>query len=443
MALAVPAVTQDATLARLEHDTVAEVTQPRVGARAGSGKTISSHGTALSDSVLSRSAAIALFVKGDLVRARQLSKRAWQRDHGDAEAIFVQMEAASMQADEASMLNAALRLCDIGGAATQDPRVRLAAARVREAAANTPEFLAIIPGVQKLLANSDQDWPELNAALLQAAMDGVPTLNADALARASGILTEWRIVGPVGRRQLLDFEQPSISPNDDLTQASYGNRAVENFDFPDGIISLPSYLPSRGTYYAASHFASLTAGTWIVRFESVGALEIYVDGERVLRQNASLRGTHVRGLATVEVAAGPHRVMVKFPGAAAPFRDCSVAFNLRRHPPHRGRSCRRRRWLTNWLLHPTPAGSSEPRSSKSVRGRLLPIRHRCSFCWPSRGCAAIPRRPKSFRPGTASGCSRRRPWLPIRRLASGRWQTVMRLRRPTLLDMCWKQRPPT
>src|ERR1700676_2382853 len=107
MALTLPAVTQDRTLARLEHDTVAEVTQPRVDARAGSGKTISSHVTALSDSALSRSAAIALFVQGDLVRARQLSERAWQRDHRDAEAIFVQMEAAAMQADEARMLNAA------------------------------------------------------------------------------------------------------------------------------------------------------------------------------------------------------------------------------------------------------------------------------------------------------------------------------------------------
>ena len=226
------------------------------------------------------------------------------------------------------MVNAALRLCEIGGAARQDPRVRLAAARLRESAANTPEFRAAIPRVQTLLANSSEDWPELNAALLHAAMDGVPGLDPEAFARASGVLTEWRIVGPLGRHPLLDFDQLSISPNDDLTQASYDNRAVENFQFPDGIISLPPYLPTRGIFYAAGHFASLAAGAWTVRFESAGALEIYVDGKRVLRQDASLRGTRVHGSATVDVAAGPHRVLAKFAGVRYAAEDCSIAFDL-------------------------------------------------------------------------------------------------------------------
>ena len=132
-----------------------------------------------------------------------------------------------------------------------------------------------------LLANSSEAWPELNAALLHAAMDGARGLDPVALAHASGVLTEWRIVGPLGRHPLLDFDQLSISPNDDLTQASYDNRAVENFQFPGGIISLPPYLPTRGIFYAAGHFASLAAGAWTVRFESAGALEIYVDGKLV------------------------------------------------------------------------------------------------------------------------------------------------------------------
>ena len=276
-----PAFTQDRTLARLEHDSVPAVTQPRVDARDGPHGTISPHTVPLSESALSRSAATAMFVNGDLVRARQLAERAWRRDHRDAEALFVQMEAAAIAADEAAMVNAALRLCEIGGAARQDPRVRLAAARLRESAANTPEFRAVIPRVQTLLAKFSEDWPELNAALLHAVMDGAPGLGPQALARASGVLTEWRIVGPLGRHPLLDFDRLSISPNDDLTQASYDNRAVENFEFSDGIISLPPYLPTRGTFYAAGHFASLAAGAWTVRFESAGALEIYVDGKLV------------------------------------------------------------------------------------------------------------------------------------------------------------------
>ncbi len=320
MTVAMPAFTQDRTLARLEHDRVPAVTQPRVDARDGAAGAISSHAEPLSESALSRSAATAMFVNGDLVRAHPLAERAWRRDHRDAEALFVQMEAAAIEADQATMVNAALRLCDIGDAARQDPRVRLAAARLRASAANTPEFRAVIPRLQTLLANFNQDWPELNAALLHAAMDGAPGLDAQALARASGVLTEWRIVGPLGRRPLLDFDQLSISPNDDLTQASYDNRAVENFEFPDGIISLPPYLPPRGIFYAVGHFSSLAAGTWTVRFESAGALEIYVDGKRVLRQDTSLRGTRVHGSAIIDLLAGPHRVMAKFAGGATPLR---------------------------------------------------------------------------------------------------------------------------
>ena len=320
MALAMPALAQNRTLARLEHDSAPAVTQPRVDAPSGSAGTISAHTEPLPESALARWAATAMFVNADLVRARQLADRAWRRDHRDAEALFVQMEAAALDADQATMVNAALRLCEIGGAARQDPRVRLAAARLRESAANTPEFRAAIPRLQTLLANSSEDWPELNAALLHAAMDGARGLDPVAFAHASGVLTEWRIVGPLGRHPLLDFDQLSISPNDDLTQASYDNRAMENFQFPDGIISLPPYLPTRGIFYAAGHFASLAAGTWTVRFESAGALEIYVDGKRVLRQDTSLRGTRAHGSATVEVAAGPHRVMAKFAGAATPLR---------------------------------------------------------------------------------------------------------------------------
>ncbi len=318
-ALALPAFAQDRTLARLSHESTPEITRPRVDTR-GSAGTVASHSEPLSESALSRSASTALFVNGNLVRARQLAERAWRHDHRDAEALFVQMEVAAMQADETTMLNAALRLCEIGGGAKQDPRIRLAATRVRESAANTPEFRAVIPRVQTLLANSSADWPELNTALLDAAMDGASGLDAKTIARASGILTEWRVVGPLGRHPLLDFDQMSISPNDDLAKTSYDNRAVENFQFPDGIIRLPPYLSPRGIFYAAAHFASLAPGFWTVRTESAGALDIYVDGTRVLRQDASRRGTDVHGSAIVEIPAGPHRVLAKFAGGAAPLR---------------------------------------------------------------------------------------------------------------------------
>ncbi len=319
MALSVPALAQDRTLARLNHESASEIAPPRVEAH-GSAETVATHTAPLSESALSRSAATALFVNGNLIRARQLAERAWQRDRHDAEALFVLMEVASMQADETTMLNAALHLCELGGGAKQDPRIRLATARVRESAANTPEFRAVLPGLQTLLANSSADWPELNMALLDAAMDGVPRLDPEAIARASGILTDWRIVGPLGRHPLLEADRPSISPNDDLAQASYDNRAVENFQFPDGLIRLPSYLSPRGAFYAVAHFASLASRTWTVRTEGGRQLEIYVDGERLLLQDAGLRKTLAVASATFEIPAGPHRVLARFAGGGAPLR---------------------------------------------------------------------------------------------------------------------------
>ena len=292
------------------------------------------------------------------------------------------------------MLNAALRLCEIGGAARQDPRVRLAAARVRESAANTPEFRAAIPRVQTLLANSSEDWPELNAALLHAAMDGVPRLDAEALARASGILTEWRIVGPLGRHPLLDFDQLSISPNDDLTQTSYDNRAVENFQFPDGIISLPSYLPSRGNFlcgrafclarrWEPGPFASKASGRWKFTWMASGCcgkMPACAELMFVARPRSKSRPVHI--------------ACWRNSPAPPPRLELQYRLRPRRYPLHQGPSCRRRSWLTIWLRLPTPAGSLGRRSSKSVRCHRLPFGRAAVSCWPSRGRAENPTAPE-------------------------------------------------
>ncbi len=90
-------------------------------------------------------------------------------------------------------------------------------------------------------------------------MDGVPGLNPYTLSRAAGILTDWRIVGPLNRLRLSD--DSSIPTADEVSRPSYQHRAGENFEFPDGRIVLPDYLSRHGTFYAASHFASLTPGS--------------------------------------------------------------------------------------------------------------------------------------------------------------------------------------
>jgi len=313
LALTTPTIFQAQTLARLAHEATPDLPHSSGTISNGPHRPSVTRGAPLPESALSRLAARALFVDSNLARARLLAAQALRRDPKDGEALFVRMEVAGMEADGAIMLDAAIRLCELGANAQGDPRVRLAVARGRESAANTPDFRRAIPRLQARLANSHEGWADLQEALLNAAMDGAPRLDPYAISRAAGILTDWRIVGPLGLHPLLD-QQP-ISPTDDLAQISYQNRLVENFQFPDGRIVLPKYFSRRGVFYAATNFASLSAGDWTVRVESAGAVEVYADGRRVLRVEG--RGP---GAASFDVPAGPHRILLKFVGSAAPLR---------------------------------------------------------------------------------------------------------------------------
>ncbi len=306
---------QETTLARLNRESSADLPHTSISNTWNAPHAShSGRSTTLTESVVSRAAANALFVRSDLDRARTLAAQALHRNTKDAEALFVRMEVSAMELDTAPMLDAAMQLCEAGEASPGDPRVQLAATRLREAAANTPVFRAAIPRIKALLANSQQAWPDLHAALLQAAMDGAPGLDPYAVSRSGGILTDWRIVGPLERRPL-DVED-SISNFGDLSQALYQNRAVENFQFPDGRIRLPDYLSHHGTFFAAAHFGSITNATWRVAAEGAASLEIYVDGKPVLRDsNRSGIGRN-----TFEASSGPHRVLVKFTRAATPLR---------------------------------------------------------------------------------------------------------------------------
>ena len=313
--IALPAATaaQEQTVARLNHETVVSLPNPSISTPLKPPQVARpARASALPESTLARSAASALFVASDLTRATRMAEQALRRNPGNAEALFVRMEVAALQHDTTTMLDAAIRLCEVGQDSPSDLRVRLAAIRVREAAGNTPDFRPAVPRVKAVLSNSQQPWPDLHAALLSAAMDGAPDLDAYSIARASGMLTDWRIVGPLTHRAL-DLDD-SISNSDDLSRAAYFKRPVENFQFPDGRIVLPDYLARAGTFYAAARFSSLATTQWHISVESAGALEIFVDGQRVLRGSRDVRE------ATFQASPGPHRVLAKFGRAAAPIR---------------------------------------------------------------------------------------------------------------------------
>lgn len=315
IAVGVATSAQQPTLARLNREAGAEIPRASINNTWSPPHSAKSRTTSAGpESILSRSAAHALFVRSDLDRARTMSMFALRRNPSDAEALFVRMEVAAMELDEAALLDASIRLCEVATGVVADPRVQLAAVRIRESAANTPAFRAVIPRIKLLLANSQQPWPDLSGALLRAAMDGAPELNPYAVAGAAGILTDWRIVGSLRGR--LASNDDGVSYAGDLSADMYQNHVVENFQFPDGQIVLPDYFPRHGRFYGAAHFASLTAALWRVNVEGSAGTDIYVDGRRVLRASGG-RGNYS---STFDASAGPHRVLVAFPAFAVPLR---------------------------------------------------------------------------------------------------------------------------
>jgi tetratricopeptide (TPR) repeat protein len=327
-------VSEGQTLERLAHETTPDLPDSRVAPVNPSRISHSVNSAALHDSALSRSAAHALFVESNPKRAQLQAALALREDPQDAEAVFVRMEAAGMQGDAADTLEAAVRLCELGTDAQGDPRVALAAARVRELAANVPAFRKAIPRLQMLLANWPEGWRDLHEALLRAAMDGdgdgAPGLDPYSISRGAGVVTDWRVVGPLGLHSSHD-DQPLLPGGDDLAQASYQNRLVENFQFPDGRIVLPNYLAHRGVFYASSSFAALTAGNWTVQVESSGPLEVFIDGHRVLHADSG------RSLSGFDVAPGPHRILLKLAATAGPLRIAlfKTVEETRAYAPHK------------------------------------------------------------------------------------------------------------
>jgi hypothetical protein len=274
--------------------------------------------SSISDTPLSRSASSALFVRADLATAKSSAAKALSRNPNDLEAQLVSMETAVLQTEEASALEHALSLCEYGGPQSNDARVQLAEARVQAAADNPAVFHVFVPRIQDLLANSRQPWGGLSEALLNASMNGVAGLEPYSLARSAGILTNWRIVGPLTRRALAGADPDTLSRNDSLSQPTVQGRMVENFQFPDGTVVLPDYLARPGTFFAAAQFAILEPGPRSLRVKSRAALEIYVDGTLALHvlgeRSAASQAT------TLDLAPGPHRVLVRFDSARTSFR---------------------------------------------------------------------------------------------------------------------------
>jgi tetratricopeptide (TPR) repeat protein len=250
--------------------------------------------------------------------SRAQARQALVRNPRNLDALFVEMEAAALEADTPAVIDAAVRMLAVPSA-QRDQRTAIAAARLYDLAANTREFAKVLPRLEAIAARDGAESSIVRGALVKAGMDGLRGVNVETMAKAAGILTEWRAAGPFGEYANLDFNRAFAPQTDMLMGSASDGRPVELFRFADGMFRLPDYFGSDGVFYAMSQTQS-GAGAYDVRVESAGTLEVLVDGKSVLRHDSRFRVMPDTISAPVRLARGTHQLLVKFLGGAAPFR---------------------------------------------------------------------------------------------------------------------------
>jgi tetratricopeptide (TPR) repeat protein len=262
-------------------------------------------------------AAVALFVNSNPGSARTLASSALRRNPRDLDALFVEMEAAGLEADTAGELDAALHLCETG---LNDPRVDIASARILDMAGNTQQFRAALPRIHKLIKDTPTQQIRLRLAEIAAIAEGATGPALSQLTQEAGLITNWRVAGPFGSYPNSAFDRTFAPEHDGLSQPSYDGHVVESFQFPDGTFTLADYLPPDGVYYATSKVDIPAGGIYQLRLESAGTLKVAIDGKLTLSKDNRLRSGAQILWSPVQLMAGSHTVQVKFVPSAAPFR---------------------------------------------------------------------------------------------------------------------------
>jgi len=256
----------------------------------------------------------------------------------DIPGLFVRMETAELQERPEVVLDSALRLCALPAAAELHD---LASNRILQHAANSWAFNAVLRRVKSAAAIHNGCTFNLKLALLAAATDGA-NIDPDTAALSGGLLTRWRIAGPFGRYNNVDFERRwlpetersfrerySVEPDSgSLKTERLGSIAAqtnsshtivpERFWFRDGMITIPDYFPSSGVFYAAGEVDLAAVAISRIDVLSSGTYEIFVDGRSRLLHDARYAVGPTWDSAALFLAAGRHRIMLKFTPDAAP-----------------------------------------------------------------------------------------------------------------------------
>src|SRR4029077_16160562 len=205
----------------------------------------------------------------DLPGASEEAETRLKHAPNNTTALFVRMETAELQERPELVLDSAMRLC----AMTAHPALQeLASNRVLQHAGNTRAFASVLRRVKYAATLSSPCTFNLRLALVAAATDGHPKMDLDQAARSAGLVTHWRVAGPFGQFNNVDFERrwppeidqilrqqyvndgtATVMPGNPKKKLAAGDGEVfspERFWFRDGMLSLPEYFSGPGVFYA-------------------------------------------------------------------------------------------------------------------------------------------------------------------------------------------------
>lgn len=270
--------------------------------------------------------ALAYYYRGHEQRekSRDILRKITARNARDFEArkklADLSIEAGDLDDDEEGMLTAGTRLCAAAETSADDELCEIAAGRIDDAAANSKTFRKSLGAIRKPIASDSPQADRFRLAQVSAAEDGAPEFETLFQSRDSGLLTDWKIVGPLGRFPNTDFNRNFGPEQDGLKKKSYGSRPVRIVQFANGRVELPRETERNGVFYAASDVDLNSGGEWRVWVESPGTLEVFIDGKRALLKD-DRAAMHPQVLWEMRrMDEGMHRVVVKFIASALPFR---------------------------------------------------------------------------------------------------------------------------
>jgi hypothetical protein len=136
--------------------------------------------------------------------------------------------------------------------------------------------------------------------------------------REYGLLTDWNVLGPFGNGSPKDFDR-IWQLERKAKPGRFNIPRTNRFQFADGAVRL-SEESETGIYYAESAFELDSTGTWIIRLQTHGTLELFVDGKSAARKDTRSAILPEVSWHSVQLDVGKHQVLVKFLPSALPFR---------------------------------------------------------------------------------------------------------------------------